>query len=65
MTFGRNVTEEAGAYYCPCGCAQEVAEEGAFSSDECEEYPEVPFPFPQRTATQTWQQYLDGFASDR
>ena len=46
-------------HYCPCGCAQPVAEEGAYSSDECEEYPASPFPFPARTATQTWAEYLD------
>lgn len=31
-------------WYCVCGCAQEVPEEGTYASEECEESPEVPFP---------------------
>lgn len=45
-------------WYCVCGCAQEVPEEGTYASEECEESPEIPFP-PAQSSGETWQSYLD------
>lgn len=66
---GRLVEPEAVGYpnagwqdwrpFCSCGCGERVPEEGNSYSEECDLYPEIPFPSLARTATQTWAEYLD------
>lgn len=47
-------------YYCACGCAQEVEQEGDFYSDECGVSPVQWQPGSDFSPVkETWEDYLD------